>query len=876
VTKGLRRILFAGAALVIVAIELFWVRLDVQEFKAHLDRELTQFTDVKLQAEQTSLTFLHGIGLKLDKVSFVHPQYGIAAGHISITIRLLPLLLGRVEVDTLDIHDALIKIRPGSMQLTSGSISTLPVERIHLIRSTIQTMDGKDVLNDLHLDLRDIGPNSVTLWEIQAHQDRQSISGHGRLGFEDGEIKGGFGKLKFEQVALARIQPFTPKAVHAFISQENGALSGALTLDIFKSSDWAVFGELELSSDDNEEPVRLRGKLRHPDQDQLNWHDSFIHLSDSAVIAIDGQCLQSQCSTRLQAGNIDLQTWSPVIPAGIKFHQKLFGSTRLNANISWDNDSWQGDIGFNLKEGRFLYTDEKEIALPELQLNTSKLSGDANSWQAEATLTSPGIKGSMKISSSQQASGLKQMFIIAEQVESRFWRPLSNVLLASLDVGPDIKATGIITGELELVQTDNTKKLGLKVDASSALLSYGTFFAKPANITALCQSEISWLGNDHSNQFKSISLHHCQLGDATLQQLNWSKKRKRQSLQISNLAVNFDQLKAQSISLSEQLNRYRGLIEGSSLSSWPVNSEQGWLQDMSGSWQLQSFGSETWDVSGSIVADRGRFNSERLLLDGAYGVAELKGQLSFADQRGHIDLLSAHLDWNKLPPPPLETGNKMVLSGSIKQANLNLLQNNWQDIEATYVWKAEKLNLKELKTSFAGGQLTSSILVLQPGQKGLAMHGKVRLRDVQLEQIQGIFPVLQAEVKGTLHANLELHGTVPNLHSAQWQQSNGDILIYSGEWKQQGKAESLTEMLGFKTPETRSHAFKKLESRFRIAEKSTTFSFIKLQQMEDFYRGSAKISADGKLAGRVEQQDEKHTSYTLSGAWPFFYWQSTQ
>jgi len=876
VTKGLRRILFAGAALVSLAVALFWVRLDVQEVKAHLDRELTRFTDVKLQAEQTSLSLLHGIGLRLDRVSFKHPQYEIAAGHISITIRLLPLLLGKVEVDTLDIHDALIKIRPGSMQLTSGSISALPVERIHLIRSTIQTMDGKDILNNLHLELRDIGPNSETLWEIQAQQDKQSISGHGSLSFASGEIKGGFGKLKFDQVALARIQPFTPKAVHAFISQKNGALSGALTLDIIKNSDWAVFGELELSSDDKEEPVRLRGKLRHPDEDQLNWHDSFIHLSDSAVIAINGQCLQNQCSTRLQAGNIELQTWSPVMPAGVKFHQQLFGSTKLDANIRWNHEAWQGEIGFNLKQGRFHYNDDQEIALPELQLTTGKLNGNASSWQAEATLTSPGIGGSMQITSSQQTSGLKKMFIVAEQVESRFWQPLSNVLLASLDARPDIKASGIINGELQLVQNGNAKKLGLKVDAGSALVAYGELFAKPAKTAALCQAEISWDGNDHGNQFKAIALHDCQLGDATLQQLKWLKKSKRQSLQISHVAVNFDQLKARSIRMTGQLNSFRGIVKGSSSSSWPENSEQGWLQQMNGNWQLQNFGSETWNASGAVAVSEGRLSSHRLRLDGIHGPAEIKGYLSFADQRGEIDLLSAHLDLNRLPAPPGQAGDKMVISGSIQQVNVNLLQNDWQELNAAYVWKAGKLRLKDLKAAFAGGEITSRSLVLQPNKKGLGLHGKVRFRDVQLEQIQGIFPVLQAEVKGTLHANLELHGNIPDLHSAQWQQTNGDILIYSGEWKQQGKAESLTEMLGFKTPETRLHAFKKLESRFRIAGKDTTFSFIKLQQQDDFYRGSAKISAEGKLAGRVEQQNDAHTSYTLFGAWPFYYWQLTQ
>ena len=873
-TKGLRRILIASAALLIFGITL-WFRLDVVTVKSHFDREIAKFADIELQTEQSSLTFLHGIGLRLDTVSLKHQQYHINAGHININIRLLPLLLGKVEVDTLDIHDALIKIRPGSMQLTSTSLSSLPVERIHLIRSNIQTMDGNQLLNDLHLELRDIGPNRETLWEIQAQQDKELISGHGRLEFQRGEITSGFGKLKLEQVALERIQPFTPKAVHPFINQKNGRLSGALTLDIVKNSDWAVFGELKLSSDDYETPIKLRGKLNHPETDHVNWHDSFIHLGDSAVIAIDGQCLTDNCTIRLQASGIDLETWSPVIPAGITFHQQLSGSTKLDAIINWDNESWQGEIGFNLKEGRFNYKDD-EISLPELQLHASKLSGDATSWQAEASLTAPDISGDMQISSSQQSSGRKQMNIVGNVVESELWQPLSNLLLASLDIQPAISASGTINGKLELLQQGTNKTLQLELDTGLAKISYGNLFHKPENIPALCKAEIQWSDSD-SLAIKSVSLQECRIGNGTLEQLNWSRKNRKQHLKISKLDLNLNQFKAKSIRLSEQTNAFRGSIKGSSSSSWTDKNKNLWLQNMSGNWKLQSFGGEDWHASGLIKASNGKFSSDRLLLDGLHGTAELKGHLSLADQRGSIDVLSAQQDWSKLPSPPaVEILNNVRISGAIKQAQLNLLQNGWQDIHALYVWKQGELKLKDLKSSVAGGLITSRNLVLQPKQDGLlGIHGKVRLKDLRLENIQGLDPLMQAEMKGVLHANIELHGTMPNMNTAQWQQSNGDILIYSGEWTQQAKAESLTEKLGFKTPETISHAFKKLEARFRIDALNTTLSSIKLQQMGDKYRGKAKISAEGKLAGRIEKQDDL-TSHTLSGEWPYFTWQASQ
>ncbi|GAV19292.1 hypothetical protein MMIC_P0225 [Mariprofundus micogutta] len=871
-SKGLRRTLIVGAALLIFGV-LLWIRLDISSIKAHLDREISNIADLEMNAEQASLTALHGIGLRLDSVSLKHEQYQIQAGHINISIRLLPLLLGKVEAKSLDIHDALIKIRPGTMQLTSASLSSLPVERIHLIRSNIQTMDGKAVLNDLHLELRDIGPNRETLWEIQAQQDKESISGHGRLGFQAGEIKSGFGKLKLEQVSLTRIQPFTPKSVHPFINQENGMVSGALTLDIAKNNDWAVFGELKLNSDDNEKPIKLRGKFSHPEKDHVNWRDSFIHLSDSAVIAIDGECILARCSTRLQASNIELQTWSPVIPAGIKFHQQLSGTTGLEAEINWDDEAWHGDIDFNLSEGLFRYKEE-EIPLPELQLNADKLSGNATSWQAEASLTSPDISGNMQIISAQKPSGHKQMFIEANVVKSKLWQPLANLLLASLDIQPAISASGTINGTLSLVQQDKDKKLELQVDAGLAKITYGDQFNKPEKIPARCTGEIHWSGTK-GTPVKSISLQDCQVGSATLERMNWSNKKQKQQLKISNLAINFDQLKAKSVRLSEQSNPFRGFIKGSSSSSWSKSNTALWLQNMSGNWQLQNFGREQWNASGKIKANNGEFSSEHLLLEGMHGLAELKGHLSPARQLGSIELISAHLDGTNLPAPPAELLQKMVISGTIKQTQLTLLQNNWQDIKAAYVWRQGKLQLKGLKSTIAGGEISAGKLTLHAKPEALDIHGKVRFKNVQLQEVQGLNPLLQAEMKGVMHANIELHGSIPDLQVSHWQQSNGDILIYSGEWKQQAKAESITEKLGFRTPETRSYAFKKLEGRFRIEEMNTRFSSIKLLQKGDHYRGSAKISADGKLSGKVEQQ-QGNMPYAVSGEWPYFIWQPIQ
>jgi hypothetical protein len=186
-SRSLRRTLVAGIILLAVA-TMLWLRLDSDALHARLNQEVSSHTQATLESESSSLTFLHGIGLKLNQVSLNHAQYQMQAGHISISVRLLSLLMGKIEIDTLNIYDGLFKIRPGKLQPNTKAISGLPVKQLQLVRCRIETFDGDQLLDNLHLDLRNIGLDQKTLWELQAKQGDHSLSGHGRLSFQQGEI----------------------------------------------------------------------------------------------------------------------------------------------------------------------------------------------------------------------------------------------------------------------------------------------------------------------------------------------------------------------------------------------------------------------------------------------------------------------------------------------------------------------------------------------------------------------------------------------------------------------------------------------------------------------------------------------------------------
>lgn len=865
-----RRIVITGALLLVFVVTLSF-RLDIENLNRHVQQEMEGFTDVALRAKESEFSFMHGIGIRLNQVSLKQQHYQIEAGHMNVTIRLLPLLLGKIEIDSLDIHDAIIKVRPEALQPTSTAISTLPVERIELVRSHIKTFDGKDILNNLYLELRDIGSNRETLWELKAQQQNHSLSGHGRLNFYHGELTAGFGKLKLDRIPLSRLRAVTPESIFDWFESSDGNISGSLALDITRNQSWAVFGELSLLGNDQTPSLRMRGKLEHPEANHLVWHDSFIHFNEEAVIAIDGECIDNVCETGLDAMNIDLKTWFPLLPESITFHQRISGSTDLNAHVQWSNKGWDSSAAFKLKDASYLYNHER-YPLPELDIQTEELRGDSLSWHAKAIVASPNEKGELTIISSQNRAGLKDMQMIASKVNASLVQPLANLLLSSLDINPQLRADGSISGRVQLQQKRDKKSLLLEFSGTDAELSYPELFKKPANIETACKASINW--NSDNNHPDKIALDSCGLNRSLVKRASWQQDGGKHQLQIEKLHLNFDQLKQNAVLLPEQFHAFQGVFEGSGSMYWNAQRPTaipGWLKSINGQWRLQNFGKKRWRVNGNIEAGKGQIAFSRLLLEGTNGQAELKGFVDLSKANGDVDILGGTADVSDYPSLPSGL-DSLNIRGRIHHASLKGLGNQLQAIHGYYRMHRGKLRLENIQGVIAGGQLNSKKMTLSAADEGYMLAGKLRLKGVSLEQLNGLNQLFQAELKGDLHANLELHGQLPLQTAQAWQQSNGDILVYSGEWSRQGKADTLTERLGIKKPEFISHPFRELNLRFRVHEGGADIRKITLHHNGERYRGRVLIHADQAIQGEMQSSDRKKR-YSLAGSWLLPTWQ---
>jgi len=865
-TGRLRKTLMVSAALLAFT-SLLWLRLDADALNASLINKLGQFSDSKLQAEKTSLSFMHGMGLRLDRVTLDHADFHMQAKHINISIALLPLLLGKTEIKAIDIHDGVFKLKSASWALNATSIAHAPVERIHLLRSRIEAADGSTLLKNMQLDLRGLSSKHETLWEIDARSGTQILSGHGRILLQNGDIDSGFGKLKLANMPVAKFQSLAPASLMNWIEGAGNQLSGTLTMDISKHQTWAIFGEMVLENKQTNLVAKLRGKLSHPSDGKLVWKDSFIHLGQQAVIAIAGSCEQDECSTTLDAKRIALQRWHPFIPAGISFHKHISAMSDLKAQLQWNAKSWQGNARLSLKKVQLQQAD-KTIQFPDLDLDIPQLSGSKHTWLAKAVIRSSQASGSIDVLSEQESNGDKNMEMETHDADSALWQPLANLLLSSLSLDSNLQGNGIIQGSLHIHQHGSLKKLEIDLDASPAQVDYKTWINKPANTVATCRASISL----HKKKLQSLNLTDCQLDASQIKKLAWSQSKKRQQLSIQGLYLNLDQLKALNIPMPENMTALTGEFSASANSRWTA--KQTWTDRLNGDWKLQNIGNESWQSNGEGDIKKGIAHSKSLLIQGDYGNAELSGSFNLSRQQGKIDVITGILNWNSIPTL---SGFWLPISlhGTIKQSKLTLLQNDWSDLHSNYKLDRGALQLHGLHATLANGQISSKELTFSSKPDGLQIQGYVHGKNIQMDQLQAFSNWIQSDISGTLQANIKLDGSIPQAGMTDWQRSNGDLLIYSGSWKQREAPTTQDTDSNPAPPLREPYAFKKLEFRFRIHDDKTDISDLSIISHEQTYQGKATISPDLHLSGQVQNKADKH-QFMIDSDLPQLHWTTPQ
>ncbi|MDX8407910.1 MAG: hypothetical protein R8L58_05950, partial [Mariprofundaceae bacterium] len=720
---------------------------------------------------------------------------------------------------------------------------------------------GHKILDDIHLDMRDIGPDRETLWELQAQQDEQSLRGHGRMDFRRGEVTKGFGKLKLSQVSVTALQPFAPDILAGWFSSSTNHLSGTLTLDITGRQAWSVFGEMALQSSRFKQPLRLRGKLTHPNAERMEWRDSFIHFDDKTAIAINGECLQSKCNSSVEAKKMPLATWMALLPEMPEDSRRFIATTDMHSDIRWQPDGWQASARIQLDKPAYR-SEQGDITLPDISIEKARASGNKTSWRigGTAAFASSDDRLNFTLNSNSKTGSLARL---QSDRLADSWPALANMLLAVLHEKPELKGAGFISGSIELAQNASKHSLQMDLDARNAAIHH-PLFVKPAATIASCKASLHWWGEGNDSHVDA-NLDQCQLHTSKVRAMQWQSDAQNYTLSSKGLSIDFDALQKQSIRLPARLQPFHGQLNGSFSSQWAGTSLWPWVEQAQGSLNLQRLGTSLWQASGAMQARQGNFHTEHLHIKGVHGNVDLKGSYDFSRHAGKLDILSANLDWIDMPGMP-DIWHKVQLSGHIQQTHLKLLANTWQEISSSYKLKDGALTLRKMQANLGGGTIASPKLKLKPMPGGLAIEGKLRAKAIRLTRLSNLDAWLGIKSEGYLHANLQLKGTLPVTRLGDWKGSNGDILIYGGSW---AKLPDSTNKAGLITAPLNAHTFKKLEGRFRVHGGYIDIRGTRLKQGKQLYRGSARMDPNGEVTGTFA---EDGALYQLSGHWPKLHW----
>lgn len=878
-SAGLRWSMLACAALLLAIAALFY-RLDAKLLHQDITNRLDDAIGVRLQASQVEVSLLHGISLKFGNVTTNRTPAIFHAETVYADIALLPLLLGKIEINAIHVHTPRIEL-PDHQTAgnTISMLSRLSLARFHIINGSISDVNGKSLLDDVQFDLRDLDPNRELRWEMLAHIDDRPVSSHGKLQLRQGNIVKGFGKLKIDYIPLSRFMRYLPAEISNRESWLPPLLGSAITLDISKGNVWSAFGEVSLATGyEDEKPIILRGKINHNADGELAWKDSFIHIGDKATLATEGDCNRMlKCEAELRGEGLSIASLLAYAPPGNTLQDDIHGMVDLTALLRWQQEHWQGEMDTTWRNITWT-TGKSRLSVPTIQLASSRIGGDmqGNLTISDGQLSASGKPGGAQIQVTHHTASGWTADIQMDQFEAA-WAPLANIALAAKQLPPTLRGSGPISGNIQINHGVRNNSIHFSGNAGQASIIYGTQFKKPAGVPLNVTGKLHW-----NNAGLKLDLESSRLSNSHLSHIvwenSWGKGHGRHSLHMDDAQIHFDDLRRQSVKLPDTVSRMRGSVTGQASTYWTASAAEtatGWLAHLSADAELHGLGTPEQYYSGHASILNGRFSSNNMLWSGSYGRARLKGSFDLAKQTGRIAIHDAELDWDSLGAFP-DAWAGFNINGSIDHAKLRLLHNEWGHIQADYQLRNAQLHIRNVRAKIAEGTLRSKAVQFTFRPEGATFSGILKAGGLKLQQLQGLDKLMLAHMEGRLYANVQLEGLLPSHRFSDWR-GNGDIMIYQGKWEPDDNLMHSLGRLVIADKLYRKHAFREFGLRFRSREKHLVFSNLQLRREGLEIKGHGTVSNEGHITGKAfaTSPETGRKAYRLSGILPAIRWSET-
>jgi hypothetical protein len=858
-----------AAVSVLLVAALLHYRMNPGNMRKELLPRVSGLTHATIDYDRLSFSFVHGLDVRLDKVRMQHTSWRVEAPTVLLELRVVPLLLGKIELAGIYLRSPVIRFAPKEEQQTSatemhGLPRELMLDQLSVSDATIINGTGQVLISGLDMDIQDIGLSRTMRWELQARTGEQMASGHGQLGLRLGTIDDGFGKLSLERIPLQALHdiPWLTRLTDRLSSHGYHQLSTVITLNIGHNDQWTTFSESTLSGDPGRPDIKLRGKLYRDTHHALAWKDAFIQVGPNDKLGIEGGCdTAGVCVSAVRGRSIDLAPFVSITTPATPTWQPVSGNMSVQADLHWQHQDWnlagQADLqGVNWQDAAGTFS------MPDFHISNVLASGKKNSVNLKSALFVFAKQSGTLLADGHYDMNSKEgdLHLRLEALQDA-WAPVLR-LASMIDPGGalPISGQGTMQGSIGLVLANDRPDLQFSLDGTQAEVHIAGA-VKPAGVAAMASGD--WRpGTDDAH----LVITAATLGASTLKGLAWQHNRTRRELAVSDIKLDMQALRKQGVSFPAVLKPFQGSIAGNLATAWevPVPADRPqdlWpgLPGLTAQLDLDRFGTDSWQLQGHVSLDHGSAALQQLELTGAHGSTELDGDLSFASGRGRIDVHHGSLSWYSGDAMP-NWLTAMHLHGRIRDLNVSWLDQNWRQVGARYRLDRAHLKISDLKAGIGDGNIAARDLSITFAPGSLALQGSAQIGAMHIQTLPGLVAMLQGELTGKTFATFRFSGTLPFQNWQGWR-GDGNILIYGGHWRPQPQG-GVTQAV---------HHFDLFGFRFRGFKDHTSIQNIQIEDASGHYVGTARLDAGGQLQGTLNRRPEG-TAITLSGTWPHISW----
>jgi len=797
--------------------------IDTQKIYNNLQQQLAA-SGIEIEAKALSLSVMYTGSIQLDQVHIQAKAFEVDAKRLFIDLDLAALLTGKGIPKALYLQSSDINITQDNQDtwLSFLKVDKFKLGRINISQSEIHFEQHHITLEEVDLDIRDIGANKNPRMELRAHIGDGRIDAYGYLHMKRGAITKGFGSAKLFDIPLASWQLGT--TLETF--------SGSITSHLNQDASWQSFGHFTLQ-ENHHEALELRAKVIGNKDTFLSIDEMVLSHPEIGGLQISGQCLnQHQCE--FEAGSKEIAAMPLLKLLKIKGVANV-SMKGLHIKTALSDGKWFTSGGISWPSFEYIPIRNTKTLKPihilpsRLQV-TNFIWTNPEDWQINNASISTPQDPLPTIDAQNISYKMDKLDIPIHFHASRYWLPLAQGLL--LDTLP-LEGQGNLDGSIQLTFNHNILTGAIaNIDATQAEIRSDNIL-KPLNMTLRIEGQALW----EAEKLPALTELSLVLGTSTFklrhEDFHWF---------FSNMEINFDELSEQGIQLPQPLEQWHGYIRGETALFVPdenIHIEQADVD-------LIQFGFNRHVVDGQIQMDHQQWQVKNLHW------SEGKNSAEFFSRKGsRFDIVAKSLD---LPSLNMLHALPFFTHGRLKSNEFRLPFGTLSHVTSTYKTDEQGLHLSTFQGSFYEGSLSSELVEITKNDDLFNLKGTIQVGGIHLNNWLWLHKQFGTHLQATIYATLNLQGNFNSEETLLNWEGDGDVAVYNGVW------------LFHNTNITADKVNLNLRKR---KEFNTSFR-IKDGKLRG--RGELRIDEEKQVTGSLKWLGE---TYDFSKTWPNFKYNKT-